>query len=272
MVIEFSPPRQVVRRLRAGFRARSLGPNAWATAGLLAVVAFGPVGAQSSGKGFLFKRPVGSFSFRGGYALANAGSDVFSDAITNLTLSKRDFSSFTWGADISYSTGARTDLVFDGVYMSSNTPSEFRKWVDNNDQPIEQSTKFRRIPLTIGLKYYLADRGRTISQYAYIPSRYAPYIGVGGGAMYYRFAQDGDFVDFKTNNLEVFNATIEDSGWTPTAHGMAGFDYNLGTWVALSTEARYQWAKAQLDPKQFEGYDKLDLTGFAATVGFRVRF
>lgn len=272
MVIEFSLPRQVVRRLRDGFRLRSLGPNALAVAGLLAVVASAPVGAQNSGKGFLFKKPAGSFSFRGGYALANAGSEVFSDAITNLTLNKRDFSSFTWGADISYSTSARTDLVFDGEYMSSNTPSEFRKWVDNNDQPIEQSTKFRRIPLTIGLKYYLADRGRTVSQYAYIPSRYAPYIGVGGGAMYYRFAQDGDFVDFNTDNLEVFGATIEDSGWTPTAHAMAGFDYNLGTWVALSTEGRYHWAKAQLDPKQFEGYDKIDLTGFAATVGFRVRF
>jgi outer membrane protein W len=156
--------------------------------------------------------------------------------------------------------------------MASTTPSEFRKWVDNNDQPIRQSTKFRRIPLTIGLKYYLTDRGRSVSQFAYIPSKVAPYVGVGVGGMYYRFSQDGDFVDFNTTDLEVFSATIEDSGWTPTANGTLGFDYTIGPWLALSTQGRYQWAKARLDPDQFQGYEKIDLTGFAGTLGFRVRF
>jgi len=241
-------------------------------AGLLSFAAFAPIGGQNSGKGFLFKKPVGSFSFRGGYAVASAGSDVFTDATSQLTLSKSDFSSFVWGGDISYSTSARTDLVFDGEFMTSSTPSEFRKWVDNNDQPIEQSTKFRRLPLTIGLKYYLMDRGREVSQFAYIPSRYAPYIGVGVGAMYYRFGQNGDFVDFNTDNLEVFRADIGDSGWTPTVNGTLGFDYNVGPWLVLSTQGRYDWAKARLDPKQFEGYEKIDLAGFAGSVGFRVRF
>lgn len=271
MVIEFSPTGSISRR-RAWSRLYAGRPNALLLAGLLSVVAMAPVGGQNSGKGFLFKRPVGSFSFRGGYAVATAGSDVFTDATSQLTLSKRDFSSFVWGGDISYSTSARTDLVFDGEYMTSTTPSEFRDFIDNNDKPIEQSTRFRRVPLTIGLKYYLMDRGRDVSQFAYIPSRYAPYIGVGVGAMYYRFGQNGDFVDFNTDNLEVFTADIQDSGWTPTVNGTVGFDYGLGPWLVLSTQGRYDWARARLDPKQFEGYEKIDLTGFAGSVGFRVRF
>ena len=270
-MIESSKPRAVLRR-RCEHRHRISGPNALAAASLLALVAFSPVGAQSNGKGFLFKKPVGSFSFRGGYAVANASSGVFEDATSQLTLNKGDFSSFDWGGDISYSVGGRADLVFDIEYMTTTKNSEFRKWTDNNDQPIEQSTKFRRLPLTIGLRYYITDRGRSVSQFAYIPSKFAPYIGIGGGAMYYRFSQDGDFVDFNTDNLAIFGATIEDTGWTPTANGSAGFEYNVGPWLALTTEARYQWARATLDPKQFEGYDKIDLTGFAGTVGFRVRF
>ena len=85
-----------------------------AAAAVIAMFALAPgVGAQASGKGFLFHRPVGSFAFRGGYAVANASSDVFDDATTQLTLTKGDFSGVSWGGDISYSTGDRWDLLFD---------------------------------------------------------------------------------------------------------------------------------------------------------------
>ena len=271
MRIECFPPRLVDRWRDARIRPRGSRPHGLTIAGLLAVAALAsPLEAQNSGKGFLFKRPAGSFAIRGGYAVANAGSDVFDDATTLLTLNKRDFSSFDWGGDISYSMSARTDMVFDAEFTYSKANSEFRDWVDNNDQPIEQGTKFKRIPLTIGLKYYLTDRGRSVSQFAYIPSRYAPYLSVGAGGMYYRFEQSGDFVDFKT--LDVFSATVQSSGWAPMGQGSAGVDYNVGPWLALTGEARYVWAKTQLDPRDFEGYDKIDLSGFTGTVGFRVRF
>ena len=239
----------------------------------IAVVVPAHSAEAQSGRGFLFGPPKGSFTIRAGYALPSAGSAVFDDAISQLTINKSDFSGFDWGGDISYSPSPRFDIVFDGEVSSSNHNSEFRDWVDNNDLPIEQSTKFRRIPLTVGMRYYLADRGRAVSQFAYIPSRFAPYVGAAAGAMHYRFRQEGDFVDFNTEDLEVFSAKIEDSGWTPMAHGMAGADFTVGPWLALVFEGRYQWAKATLDPEVFQGgYDKLDLTGFTGTVGFKVRF
>ena len=242
-----------------------------AAAALIAIVALAPrAGAQGSGKGFLFHKPVGSFALRGGYAVANASSDVFSDATTQLTLNKGDFSGFNWGGDISYSTGDRWDLLFDGEVAYSKKDSEFRKFIDNNNQPIEQTTKFTRVPLTIGLKYYLTSRGRSVSQFAYIPSKFAPYVSVGGGAMYYFFQQKGDFVDFET--LDVFNTTLESTGWAPMGRGAAGVEYSLGPWLALTGEGRYVWAKAKLDPSAFDGYDKIDLDGFTGTVGIRVRF
>ena len=271
MQTELSHAWLVDRQRRVDFRSLATGPNALAAAGLIALMAFAPpVGAQSSGKGFLFSRPVGSFSFRAGYATANAGSDVFDDAMSQLTLNKGDFGAFDWGGDISYSTSDRFDLVFDGEVAKSTASSEFRNWVDNNDKPIEQNTKFKRVPLTIGLKYYLTSRGRSVSQYAWIPSRYAPYVSVGGGAMYYSFEQKGDFVDFQTLNVE--SLTVESSGWAPMGRGSAGIEYTVSPWLALTGEGRYVWAKATLDPNAFEGYDKIDLTGFTGTVGFRVRF
>lgn len=273
MVTEFSLRRWIPRRPLAGAPPPRNRPNALAVAGLVALVALAPTAqAQGGGKGFLFKRPIGSFSFYGGYAVANAASDVFDDATSQLTLNRRDFSDWMLGGDISFAATEKVDLVFDGNFTSAGKASEFREFVDNNDQPIAQKTKFKRVPLTAGLKYYFADRGRAVSQFAYIPKRYAPYIGVGAGAMYYRFSQSGDFVDFNTPDLEVFGATIEDNGWAPMAQGTAGLDMSVGPWLAVTAEGRYQWAKARLDPQQFEGYDKIDLSGFTGTVGFRVRF
>ena len=268
MSIAYSPAPPAMQPVKR--RARSLAAVTLAGATLLTALAH-PAEAQS-GNGFLFGRPAGSFTLRGGYAVANAKSGVFEDAISQLTIDKRDFGAWTWGGDISYSATPRFDIVLDGEVSSSSHNSEFRDFVDNNDEPIEQETKFRRVPVTIGLKYYVTERGRAVSQFAYIPNRYAPYVGVGAGAMYYKFEQSGDFIDFASPIQEIFPAEIEDSGWTPMAHGMAGIDYTLGPWIALVLEGRYQWAKAELDPDVFEGYDKIDLSGFTGTVGFKVRF
>jgi len=273
MSIESSLSGSVIRPLGRGARFRVMRPSTLAIAGAIALTLTShSAHAQSSGKGFLFNQPVGSFTLRGGYALATAGSDVFADATSQLTLDKRDFSSLTYGGDFAYSIKPRIDLVFDGSVSSTSKQSEFRDFIDNNDQPIEQSTKYRRVPLTFGMRYYLMDRGRSVGQFAYIPSRYAPYVGIGAGVMYYRFQQEGDFVDFQTDNMEIFPAKLASSGWTPMAHGSAGLDYNVGPWLALTGEARYQWARAELDRDVFEGYEKIDLSGVTGTVGFKVRF
>ena len=251
--------------------AFAFAPRSIGFAGIaLAAVASLATAQGGGGDGFLFNSPRGSFSIRGGYALASAGSDVFSEATTQLTLDKKDFNSFSVGGDISYSLTSRFDLAFGGDYSAAKHDSEFRDWVDNNDQPIEQTTDFKRAPLTVSLKYYVTDRGRSVSQYAWIPSKYSPYVGVGGGAMWYSFRQRGDFVDFE--DLAVFYSEMQSSGWTPTGHAMAGVDYSLGTWVSFTAEGRYTLGKATLDSEEYEGFEKIDLSGFAATVGFRVRF
>ena len=260
----------VSRTIGAGVVRRNITPLVIAVASVMATAAL--AGAQSSGKGFLFNKPSGSFTLRGGWAYALAGSDIFDETTSQLTLDKSDFSSLTFGGDISWFASPKFDLVFDGEFARTSKGSEMRDWVDADDKPIEQTTKYRRVPLTVGMRYYLTDRGRSISNFAYVPSKYATYVGAGVGAMYWRFAQDGDFVDFASPNLAIRRYELDDSGWAPMAHGMAGFDYNIGPWLALNAEGRYQWARAELDPQVFEGFEKIDLSGFAGTVGFKVRF
>ena len=158
MANEFSPE-SVSRRLGSRAMRRPITSLLLAVAAVSATAS--AAASQSSGKGFLFNQPAGSFSLRGGYAYALAGSDIFDEATTQLTLSKRDFSSLTFGGDISWSMKPRVDLVFDAEFSRASKDSEMREWEGTDDLPIVQSTNYRRVPLTVGLRYYLTDRGRS---------------------------------------------------------------------------------------------------------------
>src|SRR6185436_8790930 len=125
--------------------------------------------AQRQGDGFLFRSVRGSLAVRGGFALASAGSDLFSFTTDQLTLERRDFSGGSAGTDLSFRLKTRVDLVLGLEYSGHSKPSEFRDWVDQDNLPIRQVTSFKRIPLTAGLKMYLTPRGRGIGQFAWIP-------------------------------------------------------------------------------------------------------
>jgi opacity protein-like surface antigen len=222
-----------------------------------------------SGNGFALGRPSGSFTINAGYALAMARSDLFSFTTNELTINKRDFSSPALGADLTLNVTARTAITVSGSYARMSKPSEFRDFIGSDSLPIAQNTSFIRAPITVSVRRYLTSPGRAIGKLAWIPARAATYVGVGGGTMFFKFHQNGDFIDFKTN--DVFPSTFEASGWTTTLHGMAGVDYSLNPRLALTGEARYIWAEGSLSP-DFADFERLDLSGLATTVGLSIRF
>lgn len=240
-----------------------------AAAASTAIVAPAKVRAQGSGDGYLFQRPLGGFVIRGGLAATTAGGDLYSFLTDQFTLGKGDFRAPSIGADLLVRVAPRLDLDFGAGYSGSSKGSEFRHFVDLNNLPIQQRTTLVRAPLTAGARLYLAPPGRSIGKFAWIPTKVVPYVGAGGGMMWYRFRQTGDFIDFATT--DVFPDTFESSGWTPTAHGLAGVDYSLTPRLALNGEARYTWAKAHLSD-DFTGFDGIDLSDIGITFGLNVRF
>jgi hypothetical protein len=257
-----------LRQSKQAVRMRKPRVSLFTLAGLLALGIALPARAQVSGDGFLFHTPRARIALRGGYAVATAGSDLFDFTTEQLTLSKRDFSGLSLGASVGIAASDRLDVTLDAGFSRSSKRSEFRELVDNNRLPIEQGTMFERVPLTMNLKYYLSPTGQSIGTAAWIPSKITPWIGAGAGAMYYRFHQDGDFVDFNTNN--VFPSTFESNGWAPVAQGMLGADFSLTPMIALTTEARYLYSKGNLS-RDFGGFDKIDLSGASASVGLSFR-
>ncbi|MEQ9568552.1 MAG: hypothetical protein RLN75_00045, partial [Longimicrobiales bacterium] len=137
------------------------------------------VAAQGAGDGFLFRTPKVQIGFRAGYAGASASSEIFDFSRNELTLEKGDFSGGLFGVEVGFRVSERVDVALAFSNSSNTTRSEFRDWIGEDDLPIEQETTFTRRPFTATMRYYFDDRGRSVSRFAWIPNRFAPYVGAG---------------------------------------------------------------------------------------------
>lgn len=237
---------------------------------LAALLAFpAAASAQAGGPGFLFGTPQVQLELRGGYSAARAGSDIYDFVTDSLTLSKSDFNAFLIDGQLAFHIVSRVAGAVDLEYAGGSRPSQERYYLDNNNLPIQQTTSFARIPLTLRIKYYLLAPGQSVSRFAWVPTVWAPYVGVGAGVMWYTFDQSGDFVDSQT--LNVFSDHFRSSGSAPTLDAFAGVDVSLNRSLFLTGEARYDWARARMG-QDYVGFNKIDLSELGFSVGVGVRF
>ena len=232
-------------------------------------------GLSAQDADFLFGPPKVSIGLHVGYASPSAGSEIFDQTRSELTVDDGDFGSGLLGLELGIRASDRVDIALGVGVARSRTRSEYRDWVGNDGFPIEQTTSFRRIPLVASLKYYLNDRGRSVGRFAWIPAEWSPYVGAGGGWTAYRFEQTGEWVDFNSDGnsdeLDIFRGTVVSDGFAPTAHLLAGVQKSLSPHFFLSGEGRYSWASTEMD-LDFEGFDPIDLGGFQLTLGISARF
>jgi hypothetical protein len=218
---------------------------------------------------FLFGHPRGSIAVRGSWNIARAGSDLFDFVTDQLTIDKSDFSAPGIGGDISFALNPRLDVEGGVFFAKSSHGSEYRDLVDNNLLPISQSTALKTVQFTASLKYALVPRGRDVSRFAWVPSRVVPFVGAGGGAVFYDFRQSGDFVDFQ--DFSVFTDVFRSSGWAPSVHGFGGVDIQLYRGLYASVEGRYTKASGKLST-DFIDFDPIDLSGFRLSAGINLMF
>ena len=224
---------------------------------------------------FLFGRPGGSIGVRGQWHIARADSEIFDFTSEFLTLEKSDFNAPGIGVDIGFPIASRLDVLVGFEFSRATAMSEYRDFVDTDDVPIEQTTSLRQVDLSGSLELAVLRRGREISRYAWVPAAVVPYVGAGGGLLWYRFEQEGDFVDVFDCPVDVgcaiFTERLTSSGWTPSAHVFGGVDIKLTPRLYLSTEVRYLWVQAEMS-QDFVGFDNIDLTGLRVTGGVQVLF
>ena len=234
---------------------------------LLFVLPAAPLGAQAAD--FLFGRPGATISVMTGLARPDESSDLFQFTRDQLTVGRGDFTSAMLGAEVGITARDHLDLTLGLEYAGRSVGSEMREWVTEDDRPIRQTTEYRRWRVTAGAKAYLLDRGRSVSQYAWIPAAWSPYVGGGVGVTWYTFTQHGDFVDFET--LDIFSDRLStgDHGFTPWL--AAGLDVSLTTLLVFRMDLRHYWGTAAVDRQDFTDFNDIDLSGYQATIGLAFR-
>lgn len=218
---------------------------------------------------FLFGRPHGTIGVRGAWVFASANSDLFDFVQRHLTVDKKDFNGPLIGIDGSVIINPRIDVAFGAEFSQARKESEYRDYVDNRLLPINQETTLKERNIFASVRFSLVPRGRSVSRLAWIPRGLTPYVGAGAGALWYKFEQNGDFVDFV--DLSVFKDYFSSSGYTPSAHVFGGTDLQLYRILFLTVEGRYVWANAKLG-KDFVDFDPIDLAGFRLSTGIQLLF
>jgi len=218
---------------------------------------------------FLFGRPRVSLGLRAGLAVPREGSDIFEFVQEQLTIDKGAFRGLAFDADVGFALAERLDFVGGFAFTRKTVASEYRDLVDSDLLPIEQSSELRQNYLTASLRLALTPRGRAVGSFAWIPSRVTPYVGAGGGIVWWRFQQYGDFVDFE--DFGIFTSTFVSQGTSPTGHLFGGADVKLSNRIFFAAEGRYVWASGTLDA-DFVGFEPIDLSGFRVSAGINVLF
>lgn len=227
-----------------------------------------PGDAEAQARDYRLGVPAVSAGIHGGWGLVRGGSDLFDFTREQLTVGSRDLDGLALRGEVALRMVDRLDLAIGAGWSGGEVRSEFRDWVDQDELPIEQTTWFTRVPVTVGGRVYLTDRGRRVSQFAWIPADRALYLGGGVGFTWYRFQQKGAFVN--TENLNVFDDHFSTEGWGPTGYVAGGADFSLSPRAFLTTEARYVRGSAEVGT-DFQGFDRIDLGGWQLSVGISVR-
>ena len=220
---------------------------------------------------FLFGKPRLTIGLRGLSVNPLADSDILSFITKQLTLEKKDFRAKGFAFDLGLPVSSRLNTIAALEYNRAGASSEDRSFIEADGFLIQQDTHLTRFNLTGSLELALIPRGRSIGQFAWIAAPVVPYVGAGGGLLWYRFEQTGDFVDSLDPELPIFSDQLSSEGWTTNAQVFAGVDIKMTRRLLLTAETRYVWANATMG-MDFVGFEPIDLSGLRIAVGIRLLF
>lgn len=196
-------------------------------------------------------------------------SDYWDSKELDFTGDAADFEDLIGGADYLRQVGDHWQAVFSFSGYTGETDQEYLDFVEANSIPIVHTTTLDVAIFSAGLNY----------QFGGPNSRFRPYVGGGVGAYVWELTEDGDFIDFGTQNLEIFTDTFLDDGAAGGYYFTAGLDIGLTQALDLFAEGRWHNADDELEG-DFDGACaafgsrncELDLSGTELTVGLAWRF
>jgi len=215
---------------------------------LIAGFAAGPASAQYYGREHTLRFRVGLFQ-------PDGESQYWDDAAGIFSGDASDFEDTLAGFDYRMGLGEHLALLISASDYSGEDHRTYLDYVDGTGAEIRHTASLDITSLTAGLVLRFAPNAAV-----------QPYIGAGGGLYSWTLEERGRFIDFGSQNLDLFRADFQDEGDTFGYYLQAGLDVPLGAGWALFGEGRWHQADDELSG-DFEGFGTLDLSGRELAAG-----
>jgi hypothetical protein len=226
-------------------------------------------GARSSEAGSLDARIGGFFPRMRDCGIPSdqpAKYTLFQDDCELYFVGKGDFDSLYGGIEYSgvLSPYLEVGVSVDGFSRSVDT--SYRDYTRADGSEIRQTLKLTSVP--VGVTVRIIPTSKRV--------RVAPYVGGGIDAVFYTYEEFGDFIDFFDPDLPVIADSFRSESVAFGVHAVGGVRFYLNRDFAITGEGKYLWAGDDMGddfaPNEPGLVNRIDLSGWAFTVGLHVRF
>ena len=222
----------------------------------LALAAALPVSAQGNWRPGDF----GSVRFRLGLFSPDGDSTYWRDKFRDFTGSASDFEDTSFGFDYRWPATPTLSLLFGGSVYQGKATQAYRDWVDADGYDIRHVTTLDVNDLTAILVWQPFERAPV-----------SPYVGAGGGFVWWRLSEHGDFIDFAEPDYPIVTTGYRSDGTTWETVLLAGVEVPLSWRWSFFAEGRWRDADDELSDS-LAGLGTLDLSGVEYSGGFAYRF
>jgi hypothetical protein len=177
-----------------------------------------------------------------------------------------DFNAVFGGVEYNTRLAEYVEVGFSIDGLSRKVDTSYRDYLHSDRSEIQQTLKLEMMP--IGATIRLIPTGKR--------TRVAPYLGGGIDAVYYKYEEYGDLIDFGDPTHPIGPGALHSQGVAFGVHAVAGVRVYLNRDFAIVGEGRYQWAQKDMAddfvPNESGLINRIDLTGPSVTIGVHVRF
>jgi len=195
-------------------------------------------------------------------------SDLWDLNETFTTEDTTDYDDALFGAAYGMPLGPNADLQFEISYYQAQADVHYRNFFNVNGDAIRQEHRLTELPMEISLRFLPIARETPGGRLRPV----IPYLGGGGGALFWEYREEGRFVDDLQFPTYQYYDERETRRVTGTLHAVAGVEIQFVREFSIFIEGRYRWAKDDLSSDFDSNLDEFDLSGASVSVGATWRF
>ena len=205
-----------------------------------------------------------ALSAYGGFRVFQFDSGLFGDNEVDFGITDGDFNGGRFGVEVDYALLPKLDISIGFGNASAETRASYLDFTYDDGGEIEHAASVSTTELTLGARFRLLRS----------PAPFRPYLVAGVSGIFYRYLEDGEFINFET--FDIYYDAYEERSFLPGFFAGVGADFRViqlpdGRQVDLFGEFRYARSQGE-HADDFGGFGDLTVGRSGGLFGVRIRF